>query len=121
MFYWAAITFSQTLGTALGDWMADSTGLGYEGGALVFGAALAIVAAAYYWTNVSKVTLFWAAFILTRPLGATVGDLLDKPRADGGLALSRPLASAAIAIFILACLLVLPQRAGSHPGQTAGA
>jgi uncharacterized membrane-anchored protein len=121
MFYWAAITFSQTLGTALGDWMADSTGLGYEGGALVFGAALAIVAAAYYWTNVSRVTLFWAAFILTRPLGATVGDLLDKPRADGGLALSRPLASAAIAIFILACLLVLPQRAGSHPGQTAGA
>jgi uncharacterized membrane-anchored protein len=121
MFYWAAITFSQTLGTALGDWMADSTGLGYEGGALVFGAALAIVAAAYYWTNVSRVTLFWAAFILTRPLGATVGDLLDKPRADGGLALSRPLASAAIAIFILACLLVLPQRAGSHPGQTADA
>jgi uncharacterized membrane-anchored protein len=105
MFYWAAITFSQTLGTALGDWMADSTGLGYEGGALVFGAALAIVAAAYYWTNVSRVTLFWAAFILTRPLGATVGDLLDKPRADGGLALSRPLASAAIAIFILACPL----------------
>jgi uncharacterized membrane-anchored protein len=121
MFYWAAITFSQTLGTALGDWMADSTGLGYEGGALVFGAALAIVAAAYYWTNVSRVTLFWAAFILTQPLGATVGDLLDKPKADGGLALSRPLASAAIAIFILACLLVLPQRASSHPGQTAGA
>jgi len=118
MFYWAAITFSQTLGTALGDWMADSTGLGYEGGALVFGAALAIVAAAYYWTNVSRVTLFWAAFILTRPLGATVGDLLDKPGADGGLALSRPLASAAIAIFILVCLLVLPQRAGAHPGQT---
>jgi uncharacterized membrane-anchored protein len=118
MFYWGAITFSQTLGTALGDWMADSTGLGYEGGALVFGAALAIVAAAFYWTKVSRVTLFWAAFILTRPLGATVGDLLDKPRADGGLALSRPLASAAIAIFILVCLLALPQRAGLHPGQT---
>jgi uncharacterized membrane-anchored protein len=117
VFYWAAITFSQTLGTALGDWMADSTGLGYEGGALVFGAALAIVAAAYYWTSVSRVTLFWTAFILTRPLGATVGDFLDKPIKDGGLALSRPLASAAIAVFILLCLLILPQRAGSHPGQ----
>jgi uncharacterized membrane-anchored protein len=117
IFYWAAITFSQTLGTALGDWMADSTGLGYEGGALVFGAALAIVAAAYYWTKVSRVTLFWTAFILTRPLGATVGDFLDKPINDGGLALSRPLASAAIAAFILLCLVILPQRAGSHPGQ----
>ncbi len=117
IFYWAAITFSQTLGTALGDWMADSTGLGYEGGALVFGAALAVVAAAYCWTNVSRVTLFWTAFILTRPLGATVGDFLDKPINDGGLALSRPLASAAIAAFILLCLIVLPQRAGSHPGQ----
>jgi uncharacterized membrane-anchored protein len=117
MFYWAAITFSQTLGTALGDWMADSTGLGYEGGALVFGAALTVVAALYYWTNVSRVTLFWSAFILTRPLGATVGDFLDKPVDHGGLALSRPLASAVLAIFILGCLLVLPQRAGSHPGQ----
>jgi uncharacterized membrane-anchored protein len=117
VFYWAAITFSQTLGTALGDWTADSTGLGYEGGALVFGAALAVVAAAYYWTNVSRVTLFWTAFILTRPLGATVGDFLDKPLDHGGLALSRPLASAIIAAFILGCLLVLPQRAGSHPGQ----
>ena len=113
-FYWAAITFSQTLGTALGDWMADSMGLGYEGGALVFGAGLAIVAAAYYWTKVSRVTLFWAAFILTRPLGATVGDFLDKPINHGGLALSRPLASAAIAVFIIACLLVLPQRAGKR-------
>src|ERR1700731_3324548 len=121
MFYWAAITFSQTLGTALGDWMADSTGLGYEGGALVFGAALAIVAAAYYRTNVSRVTLFWTAFILTRPLGATVGDFLDKPVSNGGLALSRPLASAILAAFILMCLLVLPQRAGSHPGQTEAA
>ncbi len=117
VFYWAAITFSQTLGTALGDWTADSTGLGYEGGALVFGAALAVVAAAYYWTNVSRVTLFWTAFILTRPLGATVGDFLDKPTDHGGLALSRPLASAIIAAFILGCLFVLPQRAGSHPGQ----
>ena len=117
IFYWATITFSQTLGTALGDWMADSTGLGYEGGALVFGAALAVVAAAYYWTNVSRVTLFWTAFILTRPLGATVGDFLDKPIDHGGLALSRPLASAIIAAFILGCLLVLPQRAGSHRRQ----
>src|SRR5437660_1686172 len=114
-FYWAAITFSQTLGTALGDWMADSTGLGYEGGAIVFGAALAVVTAAYFWTKVSRVTLFWAAFILSRPLGATVGDFLDKPVSDGGLALSRPIASAVIAAFIIGCLLILPQRAGSHP------
>ncbi len=117
-FYWVAITFSQTLGTALGDWMANSTGLGYEGGALVFAAALAVAAAAYYWTHVSRVTLFWAAFILTRPLGATVGDFLDKPVNHGGLALSRPLASAIIAAFILACLLVLPQQAGKHPVQS---
>jgi uncharacterized membrane-anchored protein len=116
-FYWAAITFSQTLGTALGDWIADSNGLGYEGGALIFGAALAAVAAAYYWTRISRVTLFWSAFILTRPLGATVGDFLDKPVSDGGLDLSRPLASAVIAAFILVCLLVLPQRAGSHPAR----
>lgn len=100
VFYWATITFSQTLGTALGDWMADSAGLGYEGGALVFGAALAVVAAAYYWSNMSRVTLFWMAFILTRPLGATAGDFLDKPADHGGLALRRPLASAVIAIFI---------------------
>jgi len=115
-FYWAAITFSQTLGTALGDWLADTGGLGYEGGALVFIAALAVVAAAYHWTNVSRVTLFWAAFILTRPLGATVGDLLDKPVSNGGLNLSRPLASAVIAAFIVCCILILPQRAGRHPG-----
>jgi len=116
-FYWAAITFSQTLGTALGDWIADTGGLGYEGGALVFGAALAIVAVLYFRTNVSRVTLFWAAFILTRPLGATVGDFLDKPVSDGGLALSRPLASAVIAAFIVICLFILPQRAGTHPGE----
>jgi uncharacterized membrane-anchored protein len=115
MFYWAAITFSQTLGTALGDWIADSSGLGYEGGAMVFGFALASVAAAYYRTHISRVTLFWMAFILTRPLGATVGDLLDKPLDQGGLALSRPLASAIIAAFIVGCLFILPQRAGSHP------
>jgi uncharacterized membrane-anchored protein len=122
-FYWAAITFSQTLGTALGDWLADTGGLGYEGGALVFGAGLAVLTAAYYWTNISRVGLFWAAFILTRPLGATVGDFLDKPVNHGGLALSRPLASAVIAVFILGCIFLLPQRAGTHPGktQTAGA
>jgi uncharacterized membrane-anchored protein len=117
-FYWAAITFSQTLGTALGDWMADSMGLGYDGGALVFTAGLAVLAAAYYWTNVSRVFLFWAAFILSRPLGATVGDFLDKPVKDGGLALSRPLASAVIAAFIIGCILLLPQRAGRHPGSS---
>ena len=116
-FYWVAITFSQTLGTALGDWTADDTGLGYEGGALVFAAGLAVLAAAYYWTNVSRVFLFWAAFILSRPLGATVGDFLDKPVSDGGLALSRPIASAVIGAFIIICVLVLPQRAGQHPGQ----
>src|SRR3954447_19984149 len=115
-FYWAAITFSQTLGTAIGDWMADTGGLGYQGGALVFGAGLAVIIALYFWTNASRVLLFWAAFILTRPLGATVGDFLDKPIKDGGLALSRPLASAVIAGFILLCLLILPQRAGRHPG-----
>ena len=114
-FYWAAITFSQTLGTALGDWMADDTGLGYEGGALVFALGLAILAALYLWTKTSRVFLFWSAFILTRPLGATVGDFLDKPVKEGGLALSRPLASAVIAVFILGCLLLLPQRAGRHP------
>ncbi len=114
-FYWAAITFSQTLGTALGDWTAD-TGFGYEGGALIFGAGLAVIAGLYYWTNISRVLLFWAAFILTRPLGATVGDFLDKPVNEGGLALSRPLATAAIAVFIVVCLFVFPQRAGRHPG-----
>jgi uncharacterized membrane-anchored protein len=114
-FYWLAITISQTLGTALGDWMADDTGLGYQGGALVFGVGLALAAAAYFWTNVSRVYLFWAAFILSRPLGATIGDLLDKPVSDGGLALSRPIASAVLAAFIVTCLVVLPQRAGQHP------
>jgi uncharacterized membrane-anchored protein len=105
------------LGTALGDWLADTGGLGYEGGALVFAAALAVVIALYYRTSVSRVTLFWAAFILTRPLGATVGDFLDKPVANGGLNLSRPLASAVIAAFIVALIVLLPQRAGRHPGE----
>lgn len=119
--YWGAITFSQTLGTALGDWLADTGGLGYEGGALVFAAALAMVIALYYRTSVSRVALFWAAFILTRPLGATVGDFLDKPAADGGLDLSRPLASAVIAAVIVALIVLLPQRAGRHPGADATA
>jgi len=116
IFYWVAITFSQTLGTALGDWIADS-GLGYEGGALVFAAGLVVLAVLYFFTRVSHVFLFWAAFILTRPLGATVGDFLDKPIHQGGLAFSRPLASAIIAVFIIVCILVLPQRAGRHPGE----
>ncbi len=114
LFYWSTITFSQTLGTALGDWIADA-GLGYSGGALVFGAALAVIAALYFATSVSRVALFWAAFILTRPLGATVGDFLDKPIEDGGLALSRPLATSALALVIVTLILVLPQRAGHHP------
>jgi uncharacterized membrane-anchored protein len=117
-FYWATITFSQTLGTALGDWVADTGGLGYEGGALVFAAGLTAIIGLYLWTSVSRVLLFWSAFILTRPLGATVGDLLDKPIENGGLALSRPLASAVIAAFIVLCLLVFPQRAGRHPGAS---
>src|SRR5258706_4564146 len=118
-FYWTAITFSQTLGTALGDWMADTSGFGYAGGALVFIAALAVVAAFYYWTSVSHVLLFWAAFILTRPLGATVGDFFDKPLANGGLNVSRPIATALIAFFIIVCITVIPQRAGIHPGKSA--
>jgi uncharacterized membrane-anchored protein len=118
-FYWATITFSQTLGTALGDWMADDAGVGFLGGALIFGAALAVIAGLYFWTNISRVLLFWAAFILTRPLGATVGDFLDKPYDHGGLSLSRPIASAVLAIAIVALVLLLPQRAGNHPGGTA--
>ena len=114
-FYWATITFSQTLGTALGDWAADTGGLGYGGGALVFASGLAVIIALYFSTKISRVLLFWTAFILTRPLGATVGDLLDKPLDHGGLAFSRPLASAIIAAFIIICILVLPQRAGRHP------
>lgn len=128
-FYWITITFSQTLGTALGDWMAagesdpaaitGSLDLGYLGGAAVFAAALAVTAALYFWTRVSRVLLFWTAFILTRPLGATVGDFLDKPFDHGGLSLSRPIASAVLAVLILVLILVLPQRAGEHPGKAA--
>jgi uncharacterized membrane-anchored protein len=118
MFYWTAILFSQTLGTALGDWMADSNGLGYERGALVFAAGLVVVAAAYFYTKVSHTLLFWSAFILTRPLGATVGDLLDKPVANGGLAFGRFYASAILATLMVACIVLLPQRAGKHPETT---
>jgi len=110
-FYWVAITLSQTLGTALGDWLADA-GLGYEGGALVFAAGLATLTAAYFWTDVSRVFLFWAAFILTRPLGATLGDLLDKPLERGGFALSRPLASLVIATAMILCIIAFPQKPG---------
>jgi uncharacterized membrane-anchored protein len=118
MFYWAAILFSQTLGTALGDWMADSNGLGYERGALVFAAGLIAVAVAYFYTNVSRTLLFWSAFILTRPLGATLGDFLDKPVANGGLAFGRFYASAILAAVIVACIAFFPQKAGKHPGAT---
>jgi uncharacterized membrane-anchored protein len=119
-FYWATITISQTLGTALGDWTADDAGVGFLGGAFIFAAALAVVAALYFWTRISRVLLFWAAFILTRPLGATVGDFLDKPHDHGGLALSRPVASAVLAAFMIGAILILPQRSGEHP-RHAGA
>jgi uncharacterized membrane-anchored protein len=123
-FYWITITFSQTLGTALGDWSADPVsdggwGLGYGGGALVFGATLAVLAVLYFTTKLSRVGLFWAAFILTRPLGATVGDFLDKPLSKGGLELSRPIASLVLGVAIIALILILPQRPGQHPGQRA--
>lgn len=110
-FYWIAITFSQTLGTALGDWVADGP-LGYTGAALLFGAALGILAVLYFSTAISRVMLFWCAFILTRPLGATVGDFLDKPVAKGGLDFSRPLATATLSIAIVLLILLAPQRAG---------
>lgn len=120
LFYWITITFSQTLGTALGDWAADG-GLGYLGGALTFGAALLVLAGLYFWTRVSRVFLFWAAFILTRPLGATVGDFFDKPLDKGGLDISRPLASLVLAVAIIALILLLPQRPGQHPGAEPAA
>ena len=120
VFYWTTITLSQTLGTALGDWVADTGGLGYIGAALVFGGMLGLVAGLAVWTHVNRVLLFWAAFILTRPLGAVVGDFLDKPVDHGGLALSRPLASVILAITILALILILPQRAGRHRDDGGG-
>ncbi len=115
-FYWITITLSQTLGTALGDWIADGS-LGYSGAALVFGGALIVIAVLYLRTQVSRVILFWAAFILTRPLGATVGDFLDKPVTKGGLAFSRPVATIVLGVTIALLILVLPQRAGRHPGK----
>lgn len=114
IFYWVTIMFSQTLGTALGDWTAGTAGLGYSGGALVFSGLLALVVAAYYWSSLSRTLLFWAAFVLTRPLGAVVGDFLDKPLNAGGLALSRYTASAALLAFIAACLVIFKHRAGEN-------
>ncbi len=116
-FYWTTITVSQTLGTALGDWTADDAGIGFLGGALLFAALLALIAALFFWTKISRTALFWAAFILTRPLGATVGDLLDKPIDHGGLNLSRPIASAVLLTAIIGLIAFTPQRAGAHPGE----
>lgn len=111
IFYWTTIMFSQTLGTALGDWTADTAGLGYEGGAIVFTGLLLLVVAAYFWTKISHTLLFWTAFILTRPLGAVVGDYLDKPVASGGLALSRYTASVTLLVFIVACIVIFENKA----------
>lgn len=116
-FYWTTILASNTLGTALGDFLADTQGVGYERGALVFSAGIALVALAYYRTKISRTLLFWAAFILTRPLGATLGDLLTKPLDHGGLHLSRITSSAVLAVFMIVCILLMPQRAGQHPGH----
>ncbi|HMO44712.1 MAG TPA: hypothetical protein PKB14_01625 [Rubrivivax sp.] len=110
MFYWVTIMFSQTLGTALGDWSSSTAGLGYVGAAIVFTVLLAGVAAAYFWTPVSRTLLFWAAFVLTRPLGASLGDFLDKPLGAGGLALSRYGASAVLACFMLLMIIFVRQR-----------
>ena len=110
-FYWITIMFSQTLGTALGDWTADTAGIGYLGGVLVFCSLLGIVVLLYFFTKTSRTILFWAAFILTRPLGAVVGDFLDKPVSAGGLALSRYTASAILIAFMIACIVIFPQRA----------
>jgi len=112
IFYWVTIMFSQTLGTALGDWTADTAGLGYGGAALLFSGMLGCVVAAYYWTSISRTSVFWIAFILTRPLGAVVGDFLDKPTSAGGLELSRYTASFVILAIIVACIMTFPQRAG---------
>jgi len=114
VFYWVTIMFSQTLGTALGDWVADSMELGYGWAAVIFGTLLAVIAAAYFWTKLSHVLLFWAAFILTRPLGAVVGDFLDKPHAQGGLELSRYTATGALLVLIVVCIFAFPHRAARH-------
>jgi uncharacterized membrane-anchored protein len=117
MFYWITIMFSQTLGTALGDWTSDTAGFGYRGGVILFSVLLGLVAIAYCRTNTSRTILFWLAFILTRPLGAVVGDFLDKPLNAGGLALSRYVASAILITFIVICIMLFPQRHGAHPGK----
>ncbi len=111
MFYWVTIMFSQTLGTALGDWTADTAGMGYGGAAIVFSAMLLVVVVLYYATSLSRTALFWAAFILTRPLGAVIGDFLDKPVSKGGLELSRYSASAALLVLMVACIFFFPHRA----------
>src|ERR1700724_2019433 len=113
MFYWVTIMFSQTLGTALGDWVADTNEMGYVGAAAVFGGFLLVTALLYYFTSISRVILFWAAFILTRPLGAVVGDFLDKPHAQGGLALSRYTASLALLVVIIGLILIFPHKPAS--------
>jgi len=113
-FYWVTIMFSQTLGTALGDWTADTAGLGYAGAAVIFGTALAVVAALFYWTRLSRTALFWAAFVLTRPLGAVVGDFLDKPIAKGGLNLDRYAASGLLLAALVVLLVAFKQRAASR-------
>jgi uncharacterized membrane-anchored protein len=117
VFYWITILFSNTLGTALGDFLSDTPGIGYERGAMIFGGALALIAAAYFFTSTSRTLLFWMAFILTRPLGATLGDLLTKPLANGGLNLSRISSSLVIAVFMVLCILVTGRKAGQHPGD----
>lgn len=114
LFYWTTIMFSQTLGTALGDWMADTSGLGYNGSALLIAVVLAVIATLYRFTKVSPVALFWAAFILTRPLGATVANSLDKSPANGGLGINDLIATAALTVVMVVCLMVMPQRAGQH-------
>jgi uncharacterized membrane-anchored protein len=119
IFYWVTIMFSQTLGTALGDWTADSMDLGYLAATAIFGSLLAIVAACHFWTKISKTALFWAAFILTRPLGAVVGDFLDKPLAQGGLNLSRYIASGVLVVLVIAGILIFPQKAGEHPSDSS--
>lgn len=119
-FYWTAILFSNTLGTALGDCMADTSGLGYQGSALVFGGGLALIGAAYFWTNISHTILFWSAFILTRPLGATLGDMLTKPIEHGGLNLSQLNSSLVIGAIIVVLIFFTSRKAGHHPGSQAG-
>jgi len=118
LYYWVTIMFSQTLGTALGDWTADTQGIGFGGSTLIFGAGLTFLVLLYFTTKVSHVFLFWCAFVLTRPLGATLGDLLDKPAEHGGMEISRLTASAVLAAFMIACIFIFPQKAGRHPGET---